>query len=443
MNWKKSWASRSLLVLLLLVFAAGELLMAAEPAAPPKRYKDPLYGYSLVPPGGTERRRGASPARLVSWGRVDKTARTVIWTLDIAHAVEANPKIEMEPYSKALAGKLWAEEQFKVEAIRLGPVAGKQGIDLTGKTIGRDMWERQVWILARPQEFIILKMTGPSSMADELTALSDRTLESMEFFDPEPARKQRRENLSRGAKLLEEISDKKLAAAILPEDRWYVVKASDKYVGFRRTREKPVTRNGSKGYQVQVWERIVVPETPPRLMKHTMFIAGDKRFEWSRKYLQIGLRPDVQVTRTDLLRQNEELLCTVIRSGQGRPQRLTAPVNNYLPQATGMLLPRLVDLDKPGARAFLVYNSEENILDLRTVEVCGADLVGSGAAKLKAVKLLDRPARDAEPGTLWVDPSGILIRAETCDGLVVERSSFAAAKALFPDMEAWLKVMGD
>ena len=443
MNGKNLWVLRSLLAGPLCVLLTGVPSVTAVGPAPLKRYRDPLYGFSLVPPSGTQRRRGASPVRLVSWSRLDKNRGSVIWTLEIGHAVEANPEFEIEPYSKALGGKLWAEEQFKVESIRLGPVGGKAAIDLTGRTIGGDVWQRQVWILARPQEFIILKITGSHSMADELSALSDRTLGTMEFFDPRLTRERRRENLSRGAKLLEGLSEKKLAAAIRPGDRWYFLKAWDKYVGFRRVREKPATRDGSKGYQVQVWVRIDLPKSPRRLMKHTMFVTADLRFEWSRKYVQIGSRPDVQVTRTDLLRQDEGLVCSVIRSGRAQPQKLSVPLKNYLPQAIGMLLPRLIDLDRPGSRAFLVYNAEENILDLRTLSVSGPGEFELAGQKLKAVKLLDQPARDAESATLWVERDGNLIRMETPEALVMERSSFAAVKAMFPDTEALIKAMGE
>jgi hypothetical protein len=443
MSRNNLWLLRSLLAGLLCVSVAGVPSVGAGESKLPKRHRDPLYGFSLVPPGDTQRRRGASPMRLVSWLRIDKTRQSAIWTLDISQAVEANREFQIEPYSKALAGKLWAEEQFKVESIRLAPVAGKAAIDLSGKTIGRDMWQRQVWILARPQEFIILKMTGPRSMADELTALSDGTLGSMEFFDPKLTREQKLENLSRGAELLAGFSEEKLAAAIRPGDRWYLMKASGKYVGFRRMREKATTRSGSKGYQVQVWIRIDLPGQPRRLMKHTMFITGDRRFEWSRKYIQIGSRPDVQVTRTDMLRQDAGLVCTVIRSGRGQPQKLSVPLKNYLPQAVGMLLPRLVDLDRANSQAFLVYNAEENILDLRTLSVSGPGEAELGGQKIKATKLVDQPTRDAEPTTLWLGEDGNLIWTESEDDLVMERSSFAAVKALFPDTEALMKAMGE
>jgi len=159
-----------------------------------KRYVDPMHGFSLRPPAGTERRREFSAAKLVSWALRDEKSGAVVWTLTVLQAVEGKPVTDLKPYAEALADKLRTEENFHMEKdFVLGPVAGKAAIDLRGLTGGVQMWQRQVWVLAEPKRFLIVMISGSETMKAELDDVCSRVLATLQLSDPEEARQRPRE----------------------------------------------------------------------------------------------------------------------------------------------------------------------------------------------------------------------------------------------------------
>ena len=76
------------------------------------------------------------------------------------------------------------------------------------------MWKRQVWILAEPDRFLIVMITGPVGSKTQLDQISQAVLETLELSDPKAALAAKEESLNRGREFLAALSKKKLAGAI-------------------------------------------------------------------------------------------------------------------------------------------------------------------------------------------------------------------------------------
>ena len=439
-----------------LLFAACPAGLADETVELGRRYVDPLHGFSLCPPLETERKREFSASQLVSWSRRHAQTGAIAWTLTVLQATEGNKQINLKPYSQALAAKLQQEENFKVASVQLAPVAGKAAIHLRGQTAVLQLWQRQVWVLAQPGRFLILRMTGPMTMKNSLDAICEQVLGTLQLTDPDRAREIQRENLARGQELLATLNDKSFAAAICGESQWFLLQFEGKDVGFRRVVETAVRREDADGYSIKTLVMLDLPKLEPRLLKQAMFVTPDLSVEQWTELLRIGPDENARVIEVEGLKQQEMIVCTISEGGRVQTHNRPVPEKIYLPQAAGVLLPRLIDLKKLTAYAFAIYNVEANAFDMRTFTVLGTvesdstetdvspSQLGAGPTlPAEAIRALDQPAADAEPATLWLDAAGRLLRMQTGDGLVMVRSNYHEVLRRLPRAAAIIKSTDD
>jgi uncharacterized membrane protein YbhN (UPF0104 family) len=76
------------------------------------------------------------------------------------------------------------------------------------------MWQRQVWVLAQPAQFLIVTISGPETMKDAMDAVCDQVLATLELFDPTQARQEQRKSAQRAEDFLASLNDKKFEAAL-------------------------------------------------------------------------------------------------------------------------------------------------------------------------------------------------------------------------------------
>jgi len=466
------------------VYVAWSICAWAEPPAPPAppapptpapaapapvtladRYTDPLNGFSLRPPAGAKLNRGSAGSRLVSWSRIDLKAGAMVWTLSVRRARGTIGKMGLKAYADALAGKLRKEEGLDIESVRLAPVAGRPAIHFRGRTGGMmSIWQSQVWVSTRPGvpggeagQFLIVSIVGSTDIKARLDAICTTVVDTMRLTDPEMVKEIMRENLKRGYKLLAGVDGRKIGSVLHATDRWYLLQAGGKTVGFTRVQEGPALEKQASGYRVTTWSVASPPKGDARLLKRVLFTTPDRRVERWKEQVQVGQGDQAQSVAIDGIKQADLIVCTVDRAGhidstqqvlpqrdvilermkkkagEGvtvRPEDVVIP--EYLPRALGEMLGRLIDLSKPGAYAFAVYNVETGDLDMRTYTVVGPETITLGGRQVKAVRVLDRPAQDREPVTTWLDVKGGLLRSRTPKGTVMELSSRAAILARFP-----------
>jgi len=437
-------ASRGAIVisLFLSVAACGQQYLAGGQGKS-ARYTDPLYGYSLVPPDEVQQRRGNAVGMLMSWSKIDPSSPVASWTLGIQHRVETNKDISLDAFSKALSLRLRLGEKLKAAPAKLTTVSGKSAIDLVGTTIGTGAWQRQVWVLVRPQEFLVMKMTGSASEASRLSAICDKVLASMQFSDPAVARSRRARDLKEGVKLLGSLDMAKLLAAMKLEPRWYLLQMDGKYVGFRRVIEGPGQRKGAQGFEVKVWQKLQAIGKLPRLEKKVMFATPDGKVAWFWHRVQTGARPHVRVVTTETLKQDQAIVGSTMEGGQARTFNTIVPAGSYMPRAIVQLLPRLVARDEPSSQAFISHNPDWNCLEMRTFSIIGPGREKSLGQGVIAIRATDQPARDVEATELWLDENGKVLRCVEQGQLTVIPAAEKLVKAFFPKAEQLLKAMGD
>lgn len=418
----------------------------------PRRYTDKLNGFSLRPPLATEQRREPSPSRLVRWIHRDDKTRAIDWTLSVIRLVEKKAEIDLKEYARALAAKLRADDSFQVDSAEVIQVAGKGAIDVRGVTGGMvRMWQRQVWIFARPRRFIILMISGPQGAKGKLQKIHQTVLDTVKLTDPLVTLAAEKKNLLRGRRFLASLRGRKLSAAA--QMQWFVIRLKDQPVGWMLQTESLAKTKGPQGQkpvngiEVKTWTMTKFPKDRLRLQRRVMFSSQDGQIERWHEVLQVGQGPSGTVIKEDGIRQAELIVCTITQGGRQKTHKKTVPRDPnrprdeiYLPRAIGMILPRLLDLSKPAAYAFASYSSQINDFELRTVTVIGPERISIGDRRVDAVRATDVVGANEELATeWWVDAKGLLLRMKSAGDLTVETSSRREIVKLIPAADKYIQ----
>jgi len=492
---------------MLAVLAVGSTCAWAEPPPPAPsvpapaapvvladRYSDPLNGFSLRPPAGARLSRAVAGIRLVSWSRIDAKAGAMVWTLSVRRTRGTIGTMGLKKYADALAGKLRKEESFDIKSVRLAPVGGRPAIHFRGQTVAPpfgSIWQSQVWISTRPGrpngelgQFLVLSIVGSTDIKTQLGAICTRVVDTVRLTDPETVKEIMRENLKRGYKLLAGVDERKIGPVLHKTDRWYLLHVGGKAVGFTRAQEGAAIEERVSGYRVTTWSMVTLPKGDIRLLKRVMFVTPERRVERWKDQSRIGQGAQARSGEIEGIKQADLIFCTVLRgrhitrTQKELPQRDVilgrmkadqaikkaerereggatedagpllrledVVIPEYLPRAMGEMLGRLVDLNTPAAYAFAVYNAETRDLEMRTYTVVGPETITLAGRRVQAVRVLDRPAQDQEPMTVWLDAKGGLLRSRTPEGVLMELSNRVTALARFPfadkailDMNEW------
>ena len=430
----------TVLIGLMLLFATTCRIAHGEDVVLSKRYAAPLEGFSLRPPAGTGRVKQPSPSLLVSWSKRDAKSGAIAWTLSVQRAIESKTDIELGPYSNALAEKLRNQENFRIDSLNILPVAGKGAIHLVGQTGGIiQSWQRQVWILTEPGRFLIISITGPVGLKDQLNAICEAVLGTVELNDPQAALAARKENIARGEEFLAALTTKKLQAAICNEPLWYLFNMNGKYVGFMKVTESVEDRSNARGLAVVQHVMMQLPDDKLRLLKREEFATADRSVEFWKEWSQIGEGPGAQWMREEGLKQAKLVVCSISGPTGERTNKKPVPVGIYLPRALGKLLGRLVNLSVPSVHAFAIYNTAANSFDMRTFSVIGPDKIALGDRQVDCVQVTDQLAADTESVQLWLDARGVLLRMQSPQGLTMEKASYPKILRRFYAAESYIE----
>ncbi len=419
-------------------------------------YADKLVGgFSLRPPANTARAREPSTSRLVSWVSRDARNNAVAWSLSVMRGLEKK-EVDLKPYSEALGKKLQAEQNMDVESIAVTQIGGKGAIVVQGVCNGLlPQWQRQAWVLTKPNRFLIFVISGPPDMKDSLGKIHQAVMATVKIIDPEEALAEQKVNLDRGRELLAALTDEKLQGAVDPA-RWYLLHVKDATVGWMAQIEAVKTRTWSIGknfttgqerfdHAVGVEIRTIAwmnMQGQERLHRRLMFTNGNGVGETWEEILNIndGKDPNNKVTlREQGIRQTDSLVCTVGSGAKGNDLRKQIPVDIYLPRATGLMLPRLLDLKKPATYAFASYSAQVNDFELRTVTVAAAETLVINGESIPCVQVQDVVAGQNETTSAsWVDAQGKLVRMKGAEDFMMELSTPEKVAAKYPQAPAQL-----
>ncbi|MBL7133079.1 MAG: hypothetical protein ISS78_03190 [Phycisphaerae bacterium] len=410
---------------------------AAQAVELGKRYIDPAHGFSLRPPLDTVRRRGFSTARLVSWSRQEAKTGAILWTLSVRQVTTKDKQADLKKYSRELETRLTREKKFRVESVRIVPLAGKGAIDVKGITAGPiRLWERQVWILPEPGRFLIFAMAGPTDASKRLDKICSQILATVTLTDPKAAREQLAQNLARGRELLASLNDNKLSKAVTKEPQWFLLTHKGKDVGFMHVAESWGRLERMEGVTVKTCVMLQMPKDKRRVLRRSLFSTARGNFERWREHLLVGGGPAAVGTTEEGLKKADMIVCGITRGGNSSTRKKKVPKSIYLPRAIGWQMFRLVDLTKPARYAFASYASLENNFDMRTFAVIGTEKIATVRGEVQAVRATDQAAANTEPATLWLSPDGKLLRMKSADGLVMNASARGAVLRRYPKAKA-------
>ncbi|MFB3891881.1 MAG: hypothetical protein ACE15C_07640 [Phycisphaerae bacterium] len=432
------------------LFSCGAVALAACVAAAQttneavelgSKHIDLNNGFSIRSPAGADRQRTIGQTQLVSWVGRDAKTGAVAWTLTVQKVTEAGKIDNLKVYSGKVLDKLKAQQDFAADPVTLGQVDGKDCFDIKGTLDVPDpakrakirFWQRQVWIQTDGTQFLIVMITGNPADKDKSDAILTAVLKTVTIIDPKAVAAQREEHLKAGKELLAGLTMDKLVAAASKEPRWFLLKLNDKPVGFMAQAEGPsATAAGPKGLVVKSCIYLKLDANPDsKLVKRTtMFVSSDLASEEWSETRAVGAAEESEKGA----RQGAEITCTLKpAAGKAVDRKARSPSESCLPRAVGMLLPRLVDLGKPCAYAFLSYSPQDDIFETRTFTVEGP----AAAGDTKRVRATDQASAVKEPATYILDDKGAVLLVTTPDGLTMEAAKgpdiekqFAEAKAL-------------
>ena len=425
--------------------AAADDLIADGRVRLGKRYIDALRGFSLRPPANTQRRRINSPTKLVSWSHRDPGTGAIDLTLTVLLRSEKRKSLDLDVYAKDLAKELKHKQRFQVDSATTTKVAGKNAIDLRGKSVDLvGLWQRQTWVWDERGRFLIFVFSGPSNTIDRINTVCRSVLDTVRLIDPTTSMAAHEENLKRGERLLAGLTDKKLSAVFKKQDRWYLLRVKGKDVGYMVIRTSPKRREGADGYEVRSLVKIQLPKDDVRQVRRMQFSTANRSVARWREKMTVGQGPRAVTSIEDGIRQGNMILCHLRQGIEDRPRNKSISshvASIYLPRAFGMMLPKLVSLESKVAYAFGAYNSQVNDFDMRTFTVKGEEKIVVASREMQALRVEDQPAADAEPARLWVDARGELLRMETDEGLIMEKSTRGAVVRRFPADEARIRAV--
>ncbi len=421
---------RILAAALAAIFLTGMGDLGAGPASAPAsapavrlgvRYTDAFRGFSLCPPAIAQRVRETSTRRLVGWVQRDEKTHAIRWSMEVLQTRHKPIKLSISEYAEAVAKEL-AKGQFKVKSTQVGTVAGKPAMHFRGIWSGAlTLWRRQTWIRTAPGEHLVLNIAGATSAQAEMDGILTAMAGSVKLFDPTPSLVERGASLKRGSTALGKLSEKLLREKLEATASYFTIQRAGKAVGFLRISESMAQRERTRGAWIVRCGTMEVAGGAKQLTREELFATPDRSVERCKRILIQGESKITQET----LRDRNALLAQV--SEQGRPaqvRRRTVPetlMPAYLPRALDLVALRLIDLSKPHAVAFAVYNPVAHDFDMRTIRIVGPEKITLGGRQLSAIRLTDQMAADAPVASVWVDSKGLLLRMRTADGMTLER----------------------
>jgi hypothetical protein len=426
---------------------------ASQPAvALGQRYYNLAEGYSLCPPIQADRVRERLSARTVTWIATDRATGGLEWVMAATRKPTQLTADQLAPFAERLNQKGATLDQVAVESCRVITVAGRPAIDLRGlRTDKKQTWTRQVLIFTDPGELLTLSVLTPAVRREEVLAIHQAVLGSLQMLDRRALTAQRNANLVAGRRLLATLTAGRLAGIIEPRDHWMLILRDGQVEGCMVTRDRRAVTDGRPGVESRTWMRVTQPDGTLQRLQITSFVAADRSVEqWTATIRALVTPPTSrpageQVLVVRLNKQGRMIELNETLDGKATPtvQKVLGESmdRSYLPMAMQPLVPHLADLSTPGSYAFASFAPQAHELDVYTFTVVGPGEIEWEGHKTRAVRATIRSAEDEEAQDVWLDPSGRLLRQNLSAGACAERSTRQEVLRRVPAAREMLEAM--
>jgi hypothetical protein len=391
------------------------------------RYTDLRGGFSLCPPAGIERQKQTSPSQLVSWVWRDPASKAIVWTLAVQRVADPQNPVGVKTYGPIAIEKLGKAEGFKADYIRNGTLGQNETFEFAGESVisKARFWQRQLWVELKVGQFLVFQINGPPGSKEMLDGVFAAATATVEISDPAKLEQILKANLKAGSEVLAAATADKVKALAGPQALWFLLSFKGKPIGY--TMQQAQLMDDKSGLSVET--RTVIDLQGHRVLIRRMTVSLDRAGEKWKETFAVDSQPgDVE----DGSLENGEVSCKLTSSGARPVANKSKAPPEYLPKALGLLLPRLMPLDKSGAYSFFSYNAARNMFETRTLVIQGNEKITLDGKEVTAVKIVDQSGIEAPPANLYVDKDGNVLRLETSEGLTLEVATEAAVLKAFP-----------
>ena len=435
-----------------LVFCAATAPLSAQEQAAQlgRRYHDPLHGFTIRPPLAAERQMAASPTRLVSWQVRDAGTGAIAWTLTVQQVFENRVGVgataekegafDIQAFAKALKARLAEGGTFDPKSVEVGALGRHDAIHIAGQTLGTlQFWQRQMWVYTGENRFLVFTVSGPLGARQQLEKTAAAILETVEITDIKGYIQQRQLSLERGQKLLAGLTGQKLAAALAPSPQWFTLHYQGKLVGWMIQTEGRGRFEGHDGFRIRSAAMINFPDLPVRWMARDLFSDASGELDRWLDFTQVGEGRARQEQLEDGLKRKNAILVDFVVDGKRRSGKPFTPSADadplYLPKVHEAIVYRLVDRKAQLREGYLFasYNPMYSRFDAHLITVDGVERITVDGRSYAATRMSDQKHYDVDPSTIWVDEDGLLLRMQSQDDFVIERSSEQAVLKRYPE----------
>ncbi|MBS3820327.1 MAG: hypothetical protein KGY81_01025 [Phycisphaerae bacterium] len=485
--------SRCLMVTVLAVLACGTASNAQDR---PRRFSDPLEGYSLMVPSGANRRTITRKQReqgtVAQWAitKTDPQAQSpeITLALTVKRVVFARTRDSMKAWLEAdMSRAIAAEKGMRITGSQVIAIDGQPAVQIsgTGRVSGAadpqngearpDLVFREAWVRTRVKTaagndgpggpsgataFLVVRLATLPRL--NIEALWRQVIGSLKLTDPAEALATFKAGADRAKNIVGRIRDRQTLADVLPgSPQWFLIHRNGKAIGWLMMQGGPEQKQDGMDWGLRTYALSHLPKEPAQIKSRGAYT--DKQFDterWTTR-VQIGSGAESTLMTEKGLRLPEK---TQRVTAEGR--RVTADISRvfvetrtgmdarsytealtpfsqsiYLPRIASLLLPKFVDLTEPAMYVFAEYTSTTDEFVMRCFEVVGPVTMRIGGRRIRAIKAIDRPNFNEEPRTLYLDAKGNVLRAERAGGYV--RQAVPAERVLqtFPKAPGIIKAI--
>ena len=413
--------------------AGAQSLPATAPAAvasAPKGalhapYADGSFGFSVAYPEGSELEREkrfvtADELEIVRFVHLAHT-----WSLAVRLVTAERPLGPQEVvdyYSKKIHSEL---TEAAVSDVRVMEADTRPAARLTCrfKADDRDWIRLQAFVRKSTREYFSLLLLAPRS--DEAVAADafERILGSFRVLRSDLVQQRVDGALERGAELIRAVAARPDGLQALGKsDVFLRYIENGREIGFRHTVQTPREQDRRPGMFIREWGWLFREDGSITQLQYAMFLSNDLSYaEWdSRSRLFIPAdaakdRPAQSYFGMDMGLHKDGLLLvnyTPAFNADDLKEKAIVTEPSFASPAWFVLLPRLLDLNKPELYAFSAYDSDRRGLILRTVEVLGPTRVTLDGKTLNAIRIHDGEGLVPPFNEILVDPAGRPLRVQ-------------------------------
>lgn len=384
-------------------------------------YVDGSFGFSIKTPAGSIVQRekrivGPADVEIVRFVQPE-----LAWSL-VVRLSESSRTPDTDSILAEITRSLQAQHQ-EVKPVRgeAARFAGRDGVRFAATFVG----ENQTWLLQQAviikssTEYYSLIFISPFDDRQPATSTFDKIAASFEILRTEEAQREINEALKRGQALIQSIAaDPKKLLSLQPHDDFLLVLQDGKEIGFVHINATPFERGANRGVGVREWGWLFKPDGTTQLL-HDMFEGTGLFFSrWETMVRTISPVPNATAVITSLaqlergLRQKDTLLVTFTRKVDDTElkDRAITIEPSFVSPALILLLPRLLDLNKPELYAFSAFNSDRRGMSLRTFRVLGQKETLIDGRRTQVFTIQDSEGLLPPISELLVDSTGRLLR---------------------------------